>query len=257
MDYYNTLGVQKNASQDDIKKAYRKLASKHHPDRGGDANEFKKVQEAYETLSDSQKRQQYDNPQPQFHHHQFNDLNDIFNNFEAQFRRAPHGHQRRTPVYRTQINVTLQEAYDGAQKVIQVGTPTGTKVITINVPKGVETGDQIRYDKIIENGTLVAVFNVLRDHRYDRRGNHLYAEVKMSVLDLITGTKIQFKTINGKTLDVTIKPKTQPFQQIKLTGYGMTTKTGHIGDQFLLINPYIPDIIDSEIINAIEQSRNK
>ena len=65
MDYYQVLGVDKTASQDDIKRAYRRLASKHHPDRGGDAEEFKRVQEAYDTLGDPERRAAYDNPQPQ------------------------------------------------------------------------------------------------------------------------------------------------------------------------------------------------
>ncbi len=64
MDHYETLGVSKDANQQDIKKAYRKLASKHHPDKGGDQEQFKRIQGAYETLSDPNKRAQYDNPNP-------------------------------------------------------------------------------------------------------------------------------------------------------------------------------------------------
>ena len=64
MDYYELLGVQPNATPNEIKKAYRKLAMKHHPDKGGDVEQFKKIQTAYDTLSDSEKRHQYDNPNP-------------------------------------------------------------------------------------------------------------------------------------------------------------------------------------------------
>ena len=66
MDYYNILGVDRSASQEDLKKAYKKASMKHHPDRGGNENTFKEINEAYSTLKDPQKRQQYDNPQPQF-----------------------------------------------------------------------------------------------------------------------------------------------------------------------------------------------
>jgi DnaJ-class molecular chaperone len=65
MDYYKTLGVQRTASESDLKKAYKKLSMQHHPDRGGDAEKFKQVSEAYSTLKDPQKRQQYDTPQQQ------------------------------------------------------------------------------------------------------------------------------------------------------------------------------------------------
>ena len=66
MDYYQTLGVQRNASSEELKKAYKKASMQHHPDRGGDESKFKEINEAYSTLKDPQKRQQYDNPQPQF-----------------------------------------------------------------------------------------------------------------------------------------------------------------------------------------------
>ena len=65
-DHYSTLGISKDAGADDIKRAYRKLASQHHPDKGGDTKKFQEIEEAYRTLSDPEKRQQYDNPQPQF-----------------------------------------------------------------------------------------------------------------------------------------------------------------------------------------------
>jgi curved DNA-binding protein CbpA len=72
MDYYTLLGVTRNASQDEIKKAYRKLAMVNHPDRGGDNNKFAEINAAYDTLGDPTKRQQYDTPQPQFNHNALN-----------------------------------------------------------------------------------------------------------------------------------------------------------------------------------------
>ena len=89
MDYYSILGVNKGASEEEIKKAYRKLAMKHHPDRGGDQTQFQRIQEAYETLGDAGRRQQYDNPQPQgfdhggfqFHFGQGSHFEDIFAQF--------------------------------------------------------------------------------------------------------------------------------------------------------------------------------
>ena len=85
MDYYSTLGVPRDASQEEIKKAYRKLAMTHHPDRGGNPTEFQKLNDAYEVLSDISKRQQYDNPSarnPFNDGHPFNqhnvDIGDLF-----------------------------------------------------------------------------------------------------------------------------------------------------------------------------------
>ena len=83
MDYYETLGVNHTTQPDEIKKAYRKLASKHHPDKGGDAEQFKKIQEAYDTLSDPQRKHEYDNPNPFGQGNPFGqqDMGDIFETF--------------------------------------------------------------------------------------------------------------------------------------------------------------------------------
>ena len=98
IDHYSTLGVGKNANADDIKKAYRKLAGKHHPDKGGDTATFQKIEEAYRILSDPQQRQQYDNPspfgQPGFGSHNASfDMDAIFSMFGARFH---HPQQQRT-----------------------------------------------------------------------------------------------------------------------------------------------------------------
>ena len=111
MDYYHTLGVNHTTSADELKKAYRKLASKHHPDKGGDAEQFKRIQEAYEVLSDPQRKHEYDNP-AQYRkpyeggvgasgfEHMFKD---IFGQRQQQ--------QYQNPNTVGDINITMQQAY--------------------------------------------------------------------------------------------------------------------------------------------------
>lgn len=267
MDHYTILGLNKNATPDEIKKAYRKLASQNHPDKGGDTSKFQKIQEAYDILSDPQKRSQYDNPmQHGFMHNQqgfpggfnfnFNgggiDINDIFSQFFTQ----PNMHRQSRQVFRTGIAVSLKEAYTGTNKILDLNTQSGKKVIDIKIPPGINNGDQIRYDNVIDNAVLLVEFNVLPDLRFDRKGPDLYCNQSISVLDLIVGTTIDFVTLSGKTLQISIKPKTQPHANIKLAGYGMPIpNTNQYGDQYLLIKPYIPDNINDEIINSI--LRNK
>lgn len=266
MDHYSTLGVAKNATPDEIKKAYRKLASQHHPDRGGDTATFQKIQQAYDILSDPDKKQQYDNPQPQGFPGGFSfnmnggDIHDIF----AQMFGGGHHpfHQQRRnfqQTYRTQVFVTLDDSYNGASQSIKLQLPTGIKVLNLDIPKGVDNGMQMRYDNIIENGVLIVEFVVVPHLRYERRGNDLYANQSISVLDLIVGTKFDFKTISGKVLEVSVKPKTQPYIQLKLPGQGMPVpNTGHYGDQIILLKPFIPDNIDESILEAISKvSQNK
>lgn len=263
MDYYNTLGVPRDADQDTIKKAFRKLAMQHHPDKGGDPAEFQKISEAYDTLSDMDKRFQYDNPSAQaqgfpggfgFSAQGF-DLNDIFSQIFGQ--QNVH-HRRHKQIFRTQVIISLIDSYSGSNQVIQLNTQQGPKVVNFTIPKGVETGDQVRYDELIEDATLIIQFIVQKELKFDRHGNDVYSNVPISVLDLITGTKIEFTTLVGKKLEVTINPMTQPTQQIRLQGHGMPVRdSGFYGDQILLLKPYIPDSIDQDIIDSIKRTQNK
>ena len=262
MDHYSTLGVPKNADAKSIKHAYKKLASKHHPDKGGDEAEFKKVQSAYETLSNPQKRQEYDNPNP-FGGQGFSqqnrpfDMNDIFNGnspFGDIF-----GSQRRQqrPMFRTTIQVSLKQAYSGSSHTVEMQTDAGKKVVTINIPKGVQTGQQIRLDNVVPNGTLIVDFYVMPDFNFEVRGQNLFCVHPISVLDLIVGTHFEFHTISDKKLRVTVQPQTQPDSQIKLTGHGMPIPgSGIYGNQIILLKPIIPAIIETEIVNVIKKYKD-
>lgn len=268
MDHYQTLGVAKTATPDEIKKAYRKLASQHHPDKGGDTATFQQIQTAYDTLFDPQKRQEYDNPRPQFHPGQggFNEgfgfdfgrgspFNDIF----EMFRQQQQGQQRpRTQTYRTTVAITLDQVYSGDEHLIKLQTPTNSHAVKVNIPKGIQDGNQVRIDNVIDGASLIVEFRIHKHLKYDRHGNDLVCNHPISVLDLITGTSFEFTTISGKTLEVTVKPKTQPYIQLKIAGQGMPIYgTSAYGDQIILLKPFIPDIIDERIINSITQSKTQ
>ena len=260
MDHYSTLGVKKNASPEEIKKAYRRLANQHHPDKGGDASKFQKLQEAYSTLSDPQKKAAYDNPQPQFGGFQggfggFDGFpNDIFSQF---FGGGFHHRRNQKQVVQIPIEVSLYDAYHGGEKTLQLNTSEGIKTITIKIPKGVDTGNQVQYDNVIDSVILVINFNVIRDSKFERNGQHLLSKQNISVLDLIVGTTITIKTISGKELNVVIKPNTQPNSQIRVSGHGMPiVNTNQYGDYYLIVNPIIPENINQEIIDAIVRNKN-
>jgi len=270
MDHYQTLGVSKTATPDEIKKAYRKLASQHHPDKGGDTAMFQKLEEAYRTLSDPEKRQQYDNPNPfgrspggfgGFDPGMFagdHDPRDIFSQIFGQRAGNPFTQRNNRQVFRTQFSVTLEDAYTGSSQILKLQTPTGQKVINIDVPKGLQEQSQVRYDTVIDNATLIVEFRIIPHLKFERRGNDLYANQKISVLDLITGTTFNFTTISGKEFEVTVPPKTQPYMQLKITGQGMPIQgSPQCGDQILLLKPYIPDTIDDEITQCILRSKTK
>jgi len=271
MDYYNTLGVDRNASPDEIKKAYRKLAAQHHPDKGGDTATFQKIQEAYDTLSDPQKKQQHDNPNPfggggfpggfggfggapgGFH---FNvngfDMNDVF----GQMFGGPFGQrQPQKPQYKTTIWVTLEQVYNGGEQTLQFNTNGKNSTVKIQIPKGVENGGTLRYDNLIQDSILIVEFRVHPHNKFERNGVDLISEYEINVLDLIVGTTFKFTTLGGKTLDVTVKPKTQPNSMLRVGGEGLPRQQGY-GDQLIVLKPYIPDIIDQSIIDSITRQKN-
>ena len=263
MDHYKTLGVAKTASPDEIKKAYRKLASQNHPDKGGDTAKFQEIQTAYDTLSDPQKRQQYDNPQPQFHGFPgggqgFNGGFDINEIFGQMFRHHQQPHQPQPQIFRTMVIVNLEQVYTGGEEVLKLQTPNGTNVVKIDIPKGIQEGGQVRYENVIPGAGLMVEFRVRPHLKYERRLNDLYCNHSVSVLDLIVGNTFEFTTISGKTFEVTVPPNTQPFMQLKIAGQGMPIQgTSQYGDQILLLKPFIPDKIDKSIIDSIKNSRLK
>ena len=274
MDYYNTLGLDRNASPDDIKKAYRKLAGQHHPDKGGDTATFQKIQEAYETLSDPQKKQQFDNPNPfggmhpgvmhgGFHggfpggfHFNVNgfDMNDVFGQM---FNGGPFGQrQPQKPQYKTTIWVTLEEVYNGGEQSLQFNTNGTMSTVKIQIPKGIDNGSTLKYDNLIKDGILIVEFRVHPHVRFQRNGIDLISEHEISVLDLIVGTTFKFTTLGGKTLDVTVKPSTQPNSMLRIGGEGLPRQNGY-GDQMIVLKPFIPDIIDQTIIDSIKARQQK
>jgi len=264
-DHYQTLGVAKTATPDEIKKSYRKLASQHHPDKGGDKAKFQDIQAAYDTLSNPDKRQQYDNPMPQGFHHQGGMPQGFENIFSQMFGGGnpfdPFNQRRQQPqqqVFRTTINISLEQAYHGGEQILKLQTPTNVHAVTIQVPKGIQNGNQMRIDKVMDGASLIVDFRVEPHLKYDRQGNDLICNHSISVFDLIIGTTFEFTTLAGKTLEVTVKPRTQPYIQLKLAGQGMPIyNTSAYGDQIILLKPFIPDIIDEQVINSITQLKTK
>jgi DnaJ-class molecular chaperone len=266
-NYYETLGINKQASQDEIKAAYRRMASKHHPDKGGDTATFQKVEEAYRTLSDDQKRTEYDNPQPQFHHggfHQSFNFGDIFGQhspFADIFKQHQHHHQHhhnRKTSYRTRIQVTLEQAARGDEVPIHINTAQAPNngLFRINIPQGIDTGQAVRYDNLIPNAELIVEFLVLPNLKFRRDGLDITSVHKINALELMVGTSIDVETIWGSSLQVSIPAGTTTTSKLRLHEKGLVYN-GQQGHHYVLIETQIPVTISLQLKQAIEAELNR
>ena len=265
MDHYQTLGVGKDASQQEIKKAFRKLAMKHHPDKGGDENEFKKVQAAYDTLSDPEKRAQYDNPNPfeafgQGFGQGFGDspFADIFGDIFGQRR------QQRRPVRNpdgiVDVGVTLLQVYTGSTIVVN----TGYGSYEVTVPQGTADGTRLRLsgkgpvrDSNLPAGDLIVRLHTEYPNNWGRDREHLFFRQNINAIDAMTGCVIEITHVDGKKYQLTIPPGTPHGTKLKMGRLGMKIPDyGLIGDLFIIIELDIPTIsneADIETLNKIKE----
>lgn len=267
-DHYQTLGVQRGASAEEIKKAYRKLASTHHPDKGGDKATFQKIQSAYAVLGDARQRAQYDRPQPQGFHFEFSggeggfDFNNIFSMFGQQFgpqgRGPQHARQQRPNHTRMSLWITLQDVAQGGSRPVTVGTQQGTMTIEIEIPQGINDGDNVQYSGIGPGGTdLIVNFRIHPNPRWQRNGLHLTVEHYVSIWDCIVGGETTVSDILGNQLTLTIPPGTNPGSMLRLKGRGLTAKNNHPGDLLVRIISRIPADIPAELIEQIKLAQKK
>jgi curved DNA-binding protein len=258
-DHYSTLGIPHGATPEEIKRAYRKMASSHHPDKGGDKAKFQEIQAAYDTLSDPNARAQYDNPQPQGFHFEFNgpggfDFNNIFNMFGQQFHQHP-GRQQRQHT-RMSLWVTLQDVAEGGVRTVTVGTGHGTMAIEIEIPLGIDDGAHVQYGGIGPGGTdLIVNFRIHPNPKWHRQGLNLTTEHPVSVWDCLTGAESTVRDILGNTYTLNIPPLTQPNSLLRLKGCGLRSRDGQQGDLLIKIQARMPKSIDPDLIERIKQAQ--
>jgi DnaJ-class molecular chaperone len=256
---YQTLGVNRDATADEIKRAYRKLASQHHPDRGGDTKKFQDIQAAYDTLSDSNRRSAYDNPGFGGFGNGFRadapfDFQTIFDIFGTRFQQPGQAQQRRQQA-RMSLWITLRDVAAGGRRTISVGTQQGTHAVEIEIPAGIDDGDTVQYSGIGPGGMdLVVSYRIHPEPRFTRQGLNLYTEHAVDIWQLITGGTTQVKDILGNTLEMTVSPRTQPGTTVRLRGRGLNGRNRSPGDLLVKLQAQIPEHIDPELLSLIEKT---
>lgn len=219
-NYYDILGVNKTASQDEIKKAYRNLSKKYHPDRnGGDDSKFKEINEAYDTLSDDTKRRQYDNPNP---------FGGGFGGFSGGGFTWSWNNMRQMPQnIEVHVEISMTEAYYGCNRNVRIGS----KSFNIDIPKGVTTGKVIvysgqggkGYDPLTgqeKYGDLCVKVNVRStDKMYLNNDGTLEMMVTIDWIDAILGCEMDLD-IFDKTVKIRVPKYTQNGGYILSAGNG-------------------------------------
>lgn len=274
-DYYQTLGVDQNATPDQIKKAYRSLANKHHPDKGGDQAKFKDISVAYETLSDTNKKAEYDQqrmygggPQVRFHTGGFDPFEHMFGTGGNPFGQSGpfadmFGRQvRRNRDLNIQCQVSLLDAYTGKQLEANYRLPSGrTQTVVINVPPGINHGETIRYaglgdDSVpqLPRGNLNVTVIVMPDANFTRQGDDLYTTIYINPIEAMIGCKKSVQTIAGVQLDLDIRAGIESGAEFASHGNGFpNVNNPHIKGRFVsIIRIRTPSVTDPAIVEQLK-----
>ncbi|MHA2281550.1 MAG: molecular chaperone DnaJ [Promethearchaeota archaeon] len=329
-DYYEILGIERSASPEEIKKTYRRLAHKHHPDRNiGDEdaeNRFKEVAEAYEILSDPESREQYDHfghnaPKQGRGFNPFTDPFEMFNSFFGGRR------QRRGRDLRIEITITLEEVLIGTEKDIKYarrvqcsdckglggkgssckicagygqteqqtsgymriittcsvcqgtgvtittkcstcngqGSTKETREINVNIPAGVQTGNQINItgegdvtDLRYYPGNLLCIISVEPHALFQRKGQDIQYVQGITFVEACIGTVVKIPLLGGQETDLIIPPGTQFGQSFRLKGKGLPRfSRKQQGDQFVKIHINVPKNLTKEEQQLLQQFEEK
>ena len=273
MDYYQTLGVNETADQDEIKKAYKKLAMKNHPDRGGDTAKFQEISQAYDTLSDPQKRADYDARKhggfgPQGHPFGggapfgFGDLGEMFQFHFGQGFANQSRQVRRNRDLTIRVSITLKQSYTGTQLEARYATPNGkNQTVVVNVPPGISSGQTVRYQGLGDDavptaprGDLNVQVFVEPDAYYDRRGNDLIRRVDLTFVEAMTGCTKNITCLDDTVIPITFPAGTQHGVEVIKTGKGFRDiNSGYAGNFIAYANIVIPSVKNSAIKQELEQ----
>lgn len=279
-DPYETLGVNRTATADEIKSAYRKLAKKHHPDLGGNPEKFKEINEAHDILSDPDKkahfdsggfRQQFDpraNSYRSGTHFHFEDIfnNEDFMNIFAQAAGFPGARKRaRNSNIRIRLNVTLESLLQEQIQNVEIKTDSGKKQVEIKIPAGIHDGAIITYRGMGQNtfadqpaGDLMVEINVAPHERFIRANEDLHSNITIDCFKATLGTSIEFTTIRNKRIKVTIPAGCQNGTVLRIPSEGLPSmnRNKYIGNQYIKINVSIPTNLTNEQIELVKQIVN-
>lgn len=292
IDYYKILGVEKNATQEEIKKAYRKKARKLHPDLNPDDKEahkkFQQLNEANEVLSDPEKRAKYDKygenwehgeeyekyqraqqQQRQAHSYQGasfenEDFSDFFQSMFGGGFGSTRGHTSgkfKGQDLSAELSLSLRDAAVTHQQTFEIGE----KKVRITIPAGIHDGQKIRLKGYGHpginggpSGDLYITFNILPDANFQRDGDDLRTHVNIDLYTALLGGEVPVNTLNGK-VNLKVKPETANASTVRLKGKGFPKykKEGQFGDLYVTFNVVLPQKLSEkqkELLKEMQKS---
>lgn len=282
IDYYKILDIKKDASAEEIKKAYRKLARKHHPDLNQNNDEanrkFQQINEANEVLSDSEKRKKYDKYGKDWHHADHLDAqeqkqkeyqsqgsddfvggysgnfdsSDFSDFFSSMFGRSspPQNTPFKGQNYQAELQMDLLDAYTAHKQTLTIGG----KQVRISIPAGVENGQKIKLSGYgaqgINNGPpgdLYITFNVGNHQRFKRKGSDIYIQEQINLYTAVLGGEKIVETLDGK-VKLKIPEGTQPDTTLRLKGKGFPIykRDGQFGNLYVKWQVKLPEKLSPE-----------
>ncbi|HSG69855.1 MAG TPA: J domain-containing protein [Planctomycetaceae bacterium] len=285
-DYYQTLGVSRSATQDEIRKAYKKLARQYHPDVKPDdaqaAEKFKQIQEAYDVLGDKEKRDKYDQFGAAWKHagagaHHWAgdsgsgpiDMSDLFGggfNFQDLFSGGRAKSQARPRPSKgsdvtLEIQVSFHTAALGGKHELQYRVDGQLEHLTVTIPAGMSDGKQIRLTgqgaKGLNggpNGDLLVTVHVAPHPFFRREGNNLFVDLPLTPSEAALGTKLDVPTLDEGPVTLTVPPGTSSGMKLRLKGKGvLSPQTKQRGDQFATVKIVVPQELTEESRKLYEQ----
>jgi len=295
-DYYQTLGIERSATLDDIKKAYRKLAHKYHPDVSKDPEgeeKFKEIAEAYATLKNPEKRQEYDDlgkrpvgenfaPPPEWQQEygaggsSFDDV-DLADLLNA-FRSGGHARNRKEehrPLpgedYSVTVTVTLEQVHSGGETDVTIELPEYddnglmhrvTRTFRVTIPKGAGEGQRLRLagkggpgHRGGRPGDLYVVINLAAHPLYRISGRDLLFDLRLSPWEAVLGTTVEIPTLGGK-LELKVKPGTSSGQRLRLVNRGLPAQQGAAGHLYAVVQIVAPKSITEKERELLEHLAN-
>jgi curved DNA-binding protein len=280
-DYYETLGVARGADADEIKRAYRKLARKYHPDVSKEKNaeaKFKEVQEAYEVLKDLEKRSAYDQLGRDYRSGQqfrtppdwqqrfgqagpqrFSDLNGFSDFFSSLFgggAAGAGGPAADTPpeVEGGRIEVSIEEAYGGTRRRVTIHENGRARLVDVQIPAGVTDGQALRVGGVGGREGLILRLKLRPHPIFVQQGKDVQIELPLAPWEAALGAKVEVPTLGG-TVELTIPAGAQAGQKLRLRGRGFPGAPK--GDQLVILKLVTPPAETRQAREAYERMRRE